>query len=503
MNYLNYIAKKNSIDISITIIYFFTILFLFSIKFTIPNYFKYLIILTFLFLFFYVFFNGLLKKNIKINKKIFIIFLALIIIEYIFSGDNIYKYAASKETCKQILYLSFLCNYYNYIYIGYALAVSLILYNYKKINLDNIFIITGVIFSIFGLFYSIFFLIYSQIDINNFYILAEKFYFPPKMHRVFFHFSVTYLNSTRNYEIFIILISKIFIIKKIFNNQKFSKYKLIYYIIYVFLSIFIFYSFAKSIWLLDVILSIMLLYFFHKKYLKEILKLIIFKTLGIIIFFIIIFYTMNLSSILKYDEHNYRSNFFYYTAAKITSLFSATLTNKIYIKNTELWHFYVPYEKSIVFKDQDYNVEYFYNNKLDHIIAEQFSSNNERKKIYKEGFEAFIKKPLGYGVGKISIHNGNPESGILYVLLTYGLIGIALYSFLTFVILSELRSKIKSKININNNIFNYIFFIIFILSQIFNSYFEYIFFWFFLGFFLSKINTNKNIIIQNKTRNKL
>jgi len=107
---------------------------------------------------------------------------------------------------------------------------------------------------------------------------------------------------------------------------------------------------------------------------------------------------------------------------------------------------------------------------------------------------------MGYGVGNIPVREGNPESGVMYVMLTYGMSGIILYSYLIFVILKELKLKISNNINREQNIFEYIFFIIFILSQLFNSYFEYIFFWFFVGYFISKVNVTKKITIQNRIK---
>jgi hypothetical protein len=147
--------------------------------------------------------------------------------------------------------------------------------------------------------------------------------------------------------------------------------------------------------------------------------------------------------------------------------------------------------------------EFYKDNKLNEKLKGNFDSSYQRLDIYKDGLKYFIKKPMGYGVGNIPVHEGNPESGVLYVMLTYGMSGIILYSYLIFIILKELKLKMSNYINREQNIFEYIFFIIFILSQLFNTYFEYIFFWFFIGYFISKINITKKITIQNRIKKRL
>ena len=91
MNYLNYITKRQYINIYIVLIYFFSILFLFIIKFSIPYYVKFLTFLAIVTIFLVVFFNLLFKKNIEFNKNILILFLSLIVVEYISTDNNIYQ----------------------------------------------------------------------------------------------------------------------------------------------------------------------------------------------------------------------------------------------------------------------------------------------------------------------------------------------------------------------------------------------------------------------------
>jgi hypothetical protein len=144
--------------------------------------------------------------------------------------------------------------------------------------------------------------------------------------------------------------------------------------------------------------------------------------------------------------------------------------------------------------------EFYNEKKINEKLSGNFDSSYQRLDIYKDGLKKFIKKPMGYGVGNIPVGEGTPDSGVLYVMLTYGMTGIILYSYLIFIILKELKLKISNNINREQNIFEYIFFIIFILSQLFNSYFEYIFFWFFVGYFISKVNVTKKITIQNRIK---
>lgn len=507
MNYLNYITKRQYVNIYIVLIYFFSILFLFIIKFSIPYYFKFLTFLAVASIFLIVFFNLLFKKKIEFNKNILLLFLSLIVVEYISTDNDINQFVLKKNSCLE-LKINFICKYFNYIYLFYAFLVSIILYNYKKINFENIFIFTSLVFLIFGFLYSTFFLLYSQFaSFNDYLHLTDRLNFPPKMHKVFFHFSVTYLNSTRNYELFIILVGQIFIVKKIFNNLEFNKKKFLNYIIFSFFSVFIFFSYVKSIWFLEIIFFITVFLFFLKKrrYLSELVKLIIIKIFAIIFFFLILFYIFNISDLIKYDQEKYKSNFFYYTAARITSLFSSKLTDQLYYKNKDLWFYYIDGSDKMALEEFEIlkktnQFQFYKEKKLDEKIKGNFDSTDQRLNIYKDGLKNFIKKPMGYGVGNIPARGGNPESGVLYIMLTYGMPGIILYSYLIFIILKELKLKISNNINREQNIFEYIFFIVFILSQLFNSYFEYIFFWFFIGYFISRINVTKKITIQNKIK---
>ena len=70
------------------------------------------------------------------------------------------------------------------------------------------------------------------------------------MIRIFPHFSVTYTESSRNYEIFPILIAKLFIIYEMIKseNKKISFKDLL---IFSLLSVFIFYSYSRLIWIMD------------------------------------------------------------------------------------------------------------------------------------------------------------------------------------------------------------------------------------------------------------
>ena len=100
MNYLNYITKRQYINIYIVLIYFFSILFLFIIKFSIPYYVKFLTFLAIVTIFLVVFFNLLFKKNIEFNKNILLLFLSLVVVEYISTDNDIYQLVLKKLVFK-------------------------------------------------------------------------------------------------------------------------------------------------------------------------------------------------------------------------------------------------------------------------------------------------------------------------------------------------------------------------------------------------------------------
>ena len=103
MNYLNYITKREYVNIYIILIYFFSILFLFIIKFSIPYYAKFFTFVTILTIFLIVFFGtfaGVLicdfvipfyiydfkKSFIIVIARIIVCFLSIVICYLIFAG---------------------------------------------------------------------------------------------------------------------------------------------------------------------------------------------------------------------------------------------------------------------------------------------------------------------------------------------------------------------------------------------------------------------------------
>jgi hypothetical protein len=489
---MKYISNFLSTTYLTGIIYFFSLTFIYLSNLNIFNSIK-IICLILVFVAFLIFFIKLIEKKknilkimmeIKFELSIFFLFFLLY---FIYANVNIFE--LNKQSCQNLPV--FICKNWSTIFFIYFFSLFLIFKEFKDINFSKIIINSGLIFSIIGLIYFFYLISYSQFNIKAYYDFTVKVGSGPEMIRIFPHFSVTYTASSRNYEIFPILIAKLFIIYEIIKSEN-KKIKLKNLLIFSLFSVFIFYSYSRLMWVMDgaIFLSIIILY--NNKF--KILKLCILNISIILIFTSLFTYIYNFSKILNWETNqNIRTNIAYYTLARVSTLFSNNLTNYFHKKNEKAWFYYAPTKYKLdvannTFDTEEEKIEFFENH-VKNYMGYNFNSNEQRKSIYTEGIIKFIKKPFGYGVMSAPVRGSNAESGILQVALEVGIIGLFLFLVILFY---PIKLILKSKNTLNITLFTFC--VVIIISQIFTVYLWYNFLWFYLSLIFgltSRLETKK------------
>jgi hypothetical protein len=483
---MKYISNFFSSTSLIGIVYFFSLAFIYSSNINIFNSIK-VGCLILIFVAFLIFFIKLIEKRKNLFKMIkeinfeLLIFFLFFLLYFVYANIDVFE--LNKQSCQSLPV--FVCKNWSTIYFIYFISLFLIFKEFKDINFSKIIINTGVFFCIIGLFYFFYLILYSQFDIQKYYDLSNKLGVGPEMIRIFPHFSVTYTESSRNYEIFPILIAKLFIIYEIIKseNKKISFKNLL---VFSLLSVFVFYSYSRMIWVMDgaIFLSIIILY--NNKF--KILKLCALNIFIILMFMFLFTYIYNFSKILNWKSNqNIRTNITYYTLARVSTLFSNNLTNYFHKKNENAWYYYTPekYKLDLVsnnFESEEEKIEFF-ENEVKNFMSSSFNSNQQRKSIYTEGINKFIEKPLGYGVMSAPVRGSNAESGILQVALEVGIIGLFLFLIILFY---PMKLILKSKNTINLTLFTFC--VVILISQIFTVYLWYNFLWFYLSLIFGLTN---------------
>ena len=287
----------------------------------------------------------------------------------------------------------FVCKNWSTIYFIYFLFLFLIFKEFKDINFSKIIINTGVIFSVIGLIYFFYLVLYSQFDLQKYHAFTNKMGVGPEMIRIFPHFSVTYTESSRNYEIFPMLIAKLFIIYEIIKSEN-KKTSLKNLLIFSLLSVYVFYSYSRLIWVMDGAIFLSLIVLYNNKF--KILKLCTLNIFIILMFMSLFTFIYNFSKILNWESNqNIRTNITYYTLARVSTLFSNNLTNYFHEKNEKAWFYYAPekYKLDVAsnnFESEEKKIEFF-ENEVKNFMNSSFNSNEERKSIYSEGINKFIE----------------------------------------------------------------------------------------------------------------
>ena len=467
------------------IVYFFSLAFIYASNINILDSLNVFCLILVFIAFLILFIKLICKKEnlFKIIKEIkfeLLIFFLFFLLYFIYANINIFE--LNKHSCQNLPV--FVCKNWSTIYFIYFFSIFLIFKEFKDINFSKIIINTGVIFCIIGLIYFFYLILYSQFDLQKYYNFTDKLGVGPEMIRIFPHFSVTYTESSRNYEIFPILIAKLFIIYEMIKseNKKISFKDLL---IFSLLSVFIFYSYSRLIWIMDGAIFLSLVILYKNKF--KILKLCTLNVFIILILMSSFTYIYNFSKILNWESNqNIRTNITYYTLGRVSTLFSDNLANYFNKKNEQAWFYYAPEKYKLDIANNNFNSEKekieIFENKVKKPMNSNFNSNEQRKLIYTEGINKFFEKPFGYGVMSAPVRGSNAESGILQVALEVGIFGLILFLIILFY---PMILILKSKNTMNLTLFTFC--IVIFISQIFTVYLWYNFLWFYLGLILGFI----------------
>ena len=514
----------NTVFFSIFLLLFFSLYFLrvnlFSIA--IP------LLITEAILIFYILFEYI--KNIKsidfknlLSQKILIIFtlfFSLFLLET-FNFDYSYNHEifANKKTCKNILlflseyeklrYILFnlICVYSKSFYYIFASSLALILiYFIDKINIEKIFLSIGVLFCIISIIH---FSIDVYLRINEFQILNyEKLkQYNSSNNFAYFQLLPFYSAGYRNVEIFPIILGFVSSIYLLIKNP----YRKKYFFITCFIGLCLFLSFSRVAWLIS--FAVIIYFFIINKNL--IFKYFTYQILTFIIFTLVFSYIWNYSDLIFFNDKNHpnyipRSNFFFYTMMKITSLINTELSNYFNYLNKDGWYYYNVSEilkepnnpkiddlgyVSINHLESVANKE-FYHKYVEIYMQQHLNSVPSRFEIYSISIDLIKEKFwFGHSANKFSfnllnsdinatINNpivtaGNAESNFIQIFIEHGFIGF-LIKLLFFYFLIKFCNQRK-------DILGVAIIIMIIIFSLFVTLSFYFFYWIILSIIFSRI----------------
>ena len=509
----------NSIFFSIFILLFFS-LYLLRV-----NLFSYAIplLITEIILIFYLLFKYIKNinysyfKNIFLKKTIiiFIIFFLLFLLEtFHFDYNFNYNLFTNKQTCQNILlFLSenenlkfiifnLVCVYSKSAYYVISFFLVLILVYYiDKINLEKIFLSTGILFCIISIAHfvaDVYIRIYHHGD-----ILYETLkIYNHSNNYAYFQLLPFYSAGYRNVEIYPIILGFVSSIYLMISNPTKKKY--------IFISCFIgtclFLTFSRVAWVISFILIIYFL-IIEK---KIIIKYFINQVLVFIIFTLIFTYFWNYSDLIFLNDksdpnHIARSNFFFYTMMKITSLINTELSNYFNYLNKDAWYYYnispLETDQSGYLNIEKLGGRDFYNNYVELYMQQHLNSVPSRLEIYSNAIGLIKEKFIfGYSANKFSfgllnsdinatinnpmITSGNAESNFLQIFIEHGFVG-----FSTKLLLFYFLIKYSYE---NKDTFNIAILIMLIVFSLFVTLSFYFFYWITLSIVFSRIISFKN-----------
>ena len=215
-------------------------------------------------------------------------------------------------------------------------------------------------------------------------------------------------------------------------------------------------------------------------------------------------YAWNYSNIIfKKDSKIHRSNFFYYTMMKVTSLINTDLSNYFNYLNKSGWYYYnldvenfiENIETNLNDKDNLKNEEQFYEENVKKYMQQHLNSTPSRIEIYAQSFK-LIKEKFFFGhtvnrfgfslltsdinASKKSPHKtiSNAESDFLQTFIEHGVFAFLLKIFFY---LYLLKISLKKKDTFNCSII-----IMLILLSIFVTTSFYFYYWITLGVIISR-----------------
>ena len=472
-------------------------------------------------------------KNIKLvnfktffSKKIItisILFFSLFILDtFHFDYNYNYDLFANKKTCKNILLFldeyenlkfilfNLICVYSKSLYyILSVLLVIVLIYFIDKINIEKIFLYVGILFcliSITHFSYDVYVRIYHYPD-----VIYETFkQYNHSNNYAYFQLLPFYSSGYRNVEIFPIIIGFVSSIYLLVNNPSEKKY----FVIACFVGICLFLTFSRVAW----IISFITIIYFSIIEKKIIIKYFIYQVLAFIIFTFLFTYIWNFSDLIFLNDksdpnHIQRTNFFFYTMMKITSLINTELSNYFNYLNKDAWYYYniTPpvlkdqagyvdkiYIEQIVEQVGDKN---FYNEYVEEYMQQHLNSVPSRLEIYSNAISLIKEKFIfGYSANKFSfdllnsdinstinnpmITTGNAESNFIQIFIEHGFVGFSI-KLLLFYFLIKCSYE-------NKDTFNLAILIMLIVFSLFVTLSFYFFYWISLSIVFSRIFAIKN-----------
>ena len=516
----------NSIFFSIFILLFFSLYFLrvnlFS--YAIPLLIIKLILIIYILYIFLKNVNLLYFKNFLSNRAviIFVFFFLLFILEtFHFDYDFNYNLFANKQTCKNILlflneneFLKFtifnlLCVYSKSVYYIIAIFLTIFLtYFLDKINLEKIFFSSGVLFCLISIIH---FTVDVYIRINHYPgIIYETFkQYNSSNNYAYFQLLPFYSAGFRNIEIFPIILGYVSSIYLMTINPNKKKYLFAT----CFIGICLFLTFSRIAWLVSFITII----YFLTIQKKLIMKYFIYQLLLFTFFTLIFTYIWNYSDLIFINEitdpnHIQRSNFFFYTMMKITSLINTDLSNYFNYLNKDGWYYY-NVSKDLLetgFVDKTYLEQItnssgsdnsFYKEYVESYMQQHLNSVPSRLEIYSIAVDLIKEKFIfGYSANKFSfsllnsdinatinnpiITTGNAESNFFQMFIEHGLVGLSIKLMFFFFLIKYSYE--------NKDYYNIAILVMLITFSLFVTLSFYFFYWISLSIVFARIIAFKN-----------
>ena len=486
-------------------------------------------------------FNTSVFKTIN-QKTLIVISISLIILMLfdIFNYDKIYNYNlfSEKQSCKNILtffsehkrlsnfIFTIFCSYSKILYYGLTIIVIFFLTTYKKIEIEKIFFLSAIFFVSLSIMHFSFDVYltkashYYQIDkkfleMNEVTQALSKFYYIYKKYNssnnyAYFQLLPFYSAGFRNVEIYPLLLgylSSLYIMIK--HNKKDNKY----IFISSFLGLCLFLSFSRISW----VISFFIILFFLTVDKKILSKYLLCQLLIFTIFTFMFTYIWNYSNIIfKKKDNISRSNFFYYTMMKTTSLINTDLSNYFNYLNKPAWYYY-NLDRDSFAKIQEKGKEIqeekgkeiqeekereFYEKNVKSYMQQHLNSTPSRIEIYNQAYQLIKEKFFfGHTVNRFgfalltSDRNAtiqeplrtysNAESDFLQTFIEHG---VFVFLLKIFIYLYLLKIIIKQKDN-----FNFALIIMLFLFSIFVTVSFYFFYWITLGVIISRTLSYKPI----------
>ena len=419
----------------------------------------YIVILTFFLILNFigtiVYTENYIYKKILINKYfIFILssFIGLIFIN-IYNLNFLDLSENNKKTCSLLLdYINFIdINFLVklcvspkiiYIFLTVLFFIYLVLIS-NKINFSKCFIIVGLIFSIISIIHfclDVFLREYYKIYYHNYFKVNFK---NASNNYAYFQLLPFYLAGFRNVEYFPVLAGYFYSLLNFFQLSNSNKRKRSLYIT-IFLGICTFFSYSRLSWFVVIIINIISIYLvFKNKKINDYFKYAFYQIAIFLSFFLIFFYFWNISELIFKKNSEPRSNLFYYSMMKISSLypFNDELPNYFNRLNKNGWFYYQDEQSKKDFLELNLYSKYSDNIYFDYVVKEymnqHLNSTAPRKEIYAQSMQ-LIKKNFFFGNGnnfsfilttteKLPVvTKGNAESDFLQYFLEMGFFGFLL-----------------------------------------------------------------------------